>query len=204
MQAPSNSACGAAYEADAPLISYVNLSCGSQTDASIFTSVAFASFGTPVGNCSSGWTLGACNAVSSVSTVSAACVGKSSCAIPVTDSVFGDPCPGTKKELAVSLVCDRDPVPPTQTFFLNVSVPVGSTALIAVPLLTGIAASNATVAESGAIVWSNGTYISDASPGVLGGALLPGPFDGGRSPIPAIGFRVAGGGAYSFVAYAGA
>lgn len=188
--------CGAAWEASEPAIAYVNLSCAGGGTA---TGVQFASFGTPEGSCAAGWALGSCNANSSVAAVAAACVGKAACAVPVTDAVFGDPCPGTKKQLAAALACSGGPEPPSQQVLsLNVTVPVGATALLALPLLAGVAPGNASVTESGAAVWVKGAFVEGGAAGVVAGGALPGPLDGGRSAILALGFRVEGGGRYAF------
>lgn len=69
----------------------------------VFTSVGFASYGLPDGSCESGFTVGACNATTSVAQVQALCLGKSSCSIPANNQVFGDPCGGITKRLAVLL-----------------------------------------------------------------------------------------------------
>jgi len=65
----------------------------------VFTKVDFASYGTPTGTCGN-YTTG-CNASNSVSTVSGYLLGKSSATIPADNGVFGDPCGGTRKRLAV-------------------------------------------------------------------------------------------------------
>ena len=193
LSTPTSGSCGAAWEASEPAIAYVNLSC-----TTLITGVAFASFGTPTGSCETGWVAGGCNANTSVATVTAACVGKSACSVPVTDTVFGDPCPGVKKELAVSLTCSGGPAPPTQRLTLDVTVPIGATAVVALPLLLGLTPPNVTVMEGGAVVWAHGSFVQGGAVGVLAGGVLPGPLDEGSSPIPAIGFRVQGGGRYSF------
>lgn len=74
--------------------------------AGVISAVTFASFGTPSGFCGS-LAAGTCNAPASVSTVSAACLGKASCILLPTVAFFGgvDPCPGTPKQLAVQVAC---------------------------------------------------------------------------------------------------
>ncbi len=57
----------------------------------VFTSVEFASYGTPNGACNS-FTIGGCHAANSIAIVSAALVGMSSANISATNAVFGDPC----------------------------------------------------------------------------------------------------------------
>lgn len=66
----------------------------------VFTSVEFASYGTPNGTCGS-FTNGACHAANSMSIVSAALIGMNSASINATNGVFGDPCSGTVKRLYI-------------------------------------------------------------------------------------------------------
>lgn len=50
----------------------------------VIEDIVFASFGTPNGECGN-FTIGDCNAASSLKVVQQACVGKSSCSIPATN-----------------------------------------------------------------------------------------------------------------------
>ncbi|TVU19482.1 hypothetical protein EJB05_35633 [Eragrostis curvula] len=69
------------------------------------SAVEFASYGNPVGGCTS-FGFGSCHAGSSESVVKQACIGKSGCSIPVTPAKFGgDPCPGIQKSLLVVASC---------------------------------------------------------------------------------------------------
>lgn len=65
-----------------------------------FTSIQFASYGTPNGGCNS-FTIGACHANNSLAIVSAALLGQNSASISATNGVFGDPCNGTVKRLYI-------------------------------------------------------------------------------------------------------
>ena len=67
-----------------------------------FTSVAFASYGTP-NTGSTPYTQGTCHAASSSTKVGEAFIGLNSASIGVTNGTFGDPCVGTGKKLAVTL-----------------------------------------------------------------------------------------------------
>ena len=67
-------------------------------------SVAFASYGTPSGSCGA-FIAGTCNASKSVSVVSSACNGKSTCRVSANSSTFGDPCVGTTKRLYAQVTC---------------------------------------------------------------------------------------------------
>ncbi len=66
----------------------------------VFTSIEFASYGTPVGSCGN-YTYSSCHAVSSLSICQSALIGQNSASISATNAVFGDPCGGTVKWLTV-------------------------------------------------------------------------------------------------------
>jgi gliding motility-associated-like protein len=65
-----------------------------------FTSILFASYGTPTGSCGN-FATGSCHATNSVSVVSPYIIGNSSVSIPASNGLFGDPCGGTPKNLAI-------------------------------------------------------------------------------------------------------
>jgi hypothetical protein len=195
---PNASTCGEAEEAPAGSLNYVSLGCGDS--GATIDNVTFASFGTASGSCASGSFQAdpACNSPESVAVVASACLGQAACAVPVSDAAFGgDPCPGTKKWLAVQVRCT---VAPQQWSLLqvNASLPVGASALVALPLQRPDPDPTLNVTEGGVLVWTKGAFVQGAVPGVLGGELLSQPL----SFIPAVGFRVAGGGRYAFVAVA--
>jgi alpha-galactosidase len=81
--------------------STANLSCPS---GQIIQSVTFASYGTPTGSCPS-FSTSSCHASTSKSKVEALCLNKAACSVGAKNGVFGDPCPGTYKKLAVSYTC---------------------------------------------------------------------------------------------------
>ncbi len=66
----------------------------------VFTSIDFASYGTPTGSCGS-FAIGGCHASNSVTKVGTYLLGNNSGTIPATNAVFGDPCVGTGKRLYV-------------------------------------------------------------------------------------------------------
>jgi hypothetical protein len=68
------------------------------------SAVGFASYGTPSGSCGA-FTTNTCNASRSVSVVSSACIGKSTCKVSANKSTFGDPCVGTTKRLYAQVTC---------------------------------------------------------------------------------------------------
>uniref|UniRef100_A0A6N2MY45 SUEL-type lectin domain-containing protein n=1 Tax=Salix viminalis TaxID=40686 RepID=A0A6N2MY45_SALVM len=69
-------------------------------DGHIMSSVEFASYGTPKGSCQK-FSRGNCHASNS----SSACQGKNSCNIAISNALFGDPCRGVIKTLAVEARC---------------------------------------------------------------------------------------------------
>jgi len=74
----------------------------SAPSGSIFTSIAFASYGTP-NTGSTPYTQSACHAESSSTKVGDAFIGLNSASIGANNVMFGDPCSGTVKKLAVTL-----------------------------------------------------------------------------------------------------
>ena len=67
----------------------------------VFTSVEFASYGTPTGNCGA-FAIGNCHAANSVTVVSGLLIGNSGTInILANSSLFGDPCSGTVKRLYI-------------------------------------------------------------------------------------------------------
>ncbi|MEC4005945.1 LamG-like jellyroll fold domain-containing protein, partial [Flavobacterium sp. SUN052] len=66
----------------------------------VFTSVLFASYGTPNGVCNN-YTFGDCHASNSLAIVSGLIIGQNSVPILATNDTFGDPCGGTVKRLYV-------------------------------------------------------------------------------------------------------
>ncbi|KAH9680708.1 Beta-galactosidase 9 [Citrus sinensis] len=85
-------------------------------DGYIISSIEFASYGTPQGRCQK-FSRGNCHAPMSLSVVSEACQGKSSCSIGITNAVFGgDPCRGIVKTLAVEARC----IPSSNTGFSQI------------------------------------------------------------------------------------
>lgn len=73
-------------------------------DGHIMSSIEFASYGTPNGSCQK-FSRGNCHASNSSSVVTEACQGKNKCDIAISNAVFGDPCRGVMKTLAVEARC---------------------------------------------------------------------------------------------------
>ena len=127
--------------------------------------ITFASFGTPTGACPGGFAASSCDAKTTMKLVEAACVGKASCDIDVSDDTFGDPCFQVKKQLAVQATCTAATV-----FEYKVRVPVGSSAAVHLPSF-GAAADALTVTASASgfdgapsAVYAKGAFV----PGVDG------------------------------------
>eukprot|EP00041_Stephanoeca_diplocostata_P026218 m.701245 g.701245 ORF g.701245 m.701245 type:complete len:1133 (+) comp22912_c0_seq3:114-3512(+) len=87
------------------------LTCGRQ--GGIIASV-WAAFGTPSGNCSTGFHCNvSCDAPTATAIVSKLCLGKAQCTLEPETQVFGDPCVGIVKALAVNVTCrGGTPAPP--------------------------------------------------------------------------------------------
>lgn len=130
-------------------------------------SVDFASFGVPLGSCSSGFSANAtCDDHGTKKAVEALCVGKSTCSIDAETKSFGhnDPCFNVTKKLAVQVSCSQAPGPVpagTPAFAYAVSIPTGSTASVVLPQF---GSKTAEISEVSGAVWKNGAY----TPGVAG------------------------------------
>lgn len=66
--------------------------------------IDFASYGQPTGECPSFGT-GECHASNSQLKVQSLCLNRKSCTVPANNTVFGDPCGGKPKHLAVVYIC---------------------------------------------------------------------------------------------------
>ncbi|CAH9130257.1 unnamed protein product [Cuscuta epithymum] len=70
----------------------------------VISSIKFASFGTPQGTCGS-FSHGDCRSTDALSIVQKACIGSRSCSLAVSRDIFGNPCAGVTKSLAVEASC---------------------------------------------------------------------------------------------------
>ncbi|MCU0693171.1 MAG: M66 family metalloprotease [Polyangiaceae bacterium] len=95
--------------------STATLSCPS---GQVIKSITFASYGLPTGACPS-FSQGTCHASTSQSKVESLCLNKQSCSVAASNDVFGDPCSGKNKTLAILYTCGAGgtppPPPPTTT-----------------------------------------------------------------------------------------
>ncbi|KAM3314416.1 hypothetical protein ACQJBY_033325 [Aegilops geniculata] len=73
-------------------------------EGQVISSIKFASFGTPSGTCGS-YSHGECSSSQALAVSQEACVGVSSCSVPVSAKNFGDPCRGVTKSLVVEAAC---------------------------------------------------------------------------------------------------
>jgi len=100
VQRTGGTLCGSAQEDFPAENTQVYLRCDPGT---VVKSIDFASFGTPTGTCGN-YQVSSCNAAATTQ-VSDLCMGESSCYLPVSYEVYGDPCPGVTKTLAVQVTC---------------------------------------------------------------------------------------------------
>ncbi|XP_077245167.1 beta-galactosidase 8 isoform X2 [Tasmannia lanceolata] len=80
----------------------LRLECPSPNE--VISSIKFAGFGTPHGTCGN-YGYSQCNSARAPAIVNQACMGLKSCAIEVSIEMFGDPCSGVTKSLAVEASC---------------------------------------------------------------------------------------------------
>eukprot|EP01114_Cavostelium_apophysatum_P000622 TRINITY_DN1056_c0_g1_i1.p1 TRINITY_DN1056_c0_g1~~TRINITY_DN1056_c0_g1_i1.p1 ORF type:complete len:704 (+),score=75.07 TRINITY_DN1056_c0_g1_i1:35-2146(+) len=106
----------------------VSLACPSDQ---VIVEIPFASYGTPTGNCALGWRQSGCHAVNSTAVVDSACLGKQSCAVTSTNTIFGDPCSGVAKALVIEAICGT-----ALTTFSLTSGPLTTQTLTTKPLTT--------------------------------------------------------------------
>ncbi len=95
---PAGTSCALARERAS-----LTLSCAGGAPIS---TIGFASYGLPTGSCATGMQLNTtCHAGTSRQAVEAACLGKPSCTVSASNAMFGDPCRGKAKTLAVAYSC---------------------------------------------------------------------------------------------------
>eukprot|EP01052_Picozoa_sp_SAG31_P038505 SAG31_NODE_5160_length_2708_cov_1.340744_2_plen_236_part_00 len=145
----------------------LKLSCdGSGTIAKI--DAAF--FGTPSGSCASGFKAGSCNAAGVVQKLATKCVGKPECTVDIDTELFGDPCFDTKKSLAVQASGCGGATSKTVVFTYTVTIPVGSTATVSLPMMGKTAVE---VTEGKTSVFANGKFIpAGTESGIMGASIV--------------------------------
>jgi V8-like Glu-specific endopeptidase len=68
------------------------------------TQFTFASYGNPTGKCAS-FAKGTCHSTNTAPKLDTLCKGKESCVVTANNATFGDPCPGSAKNLRVQYTC---------------------------------------------------------------------------------------------------
>lgn len=106
-----------------------------------------------------------CNANFSKSVVESMRVGNSSCTVTANNGVFGDPCSGLVKYLAVKVSCSTASLRPV--FSCKVTIPVGSSAAVVLSAFGG--GTRSELYEDGVAVWTNGNFVAGVA-GVTGGS----------------------------------
>jgi len=77
----------------------------------VIVQIIFGSYGTPFGACPTGWIPSSCNSNTTMNLLSANCIGKNSCSMDVSNTVFGNPCLNVPKGLVAQMACGIvDPV----------------------------------------------------------------------------------------------
>ena len=166
---PGDLTCGLVAESTA-----LSLAC----PAGVIESVTVASYGTPAGSCASGDLRPDAKCSADIkSVISARCVGKESCTVECdgdtcdgTPLAGGDPCYGTKKNLAVTVQCSASPppspapAPKDAGVKLTVTVPHGSVASIRVPLVSSLdqTAHSVEIIEGSTTIWKGGAFVRGA------------------------------------------
>jgi hypothetical protein len=113
----------------------------SAPEGSVFSEVLFASYGTPLGDFGQ-WVIGSCHAQNSLEIVNQYALGNNFFSIPADNSIFGDPCGGIFKRLAVTAAYTIAPstttttvfVPETTTTTTEVVIPVVTTPTTEAPI----------------------------------------------------------------------
>lgn len=156
------------------------------TYSTTFTSIVFASYGTPNGSCGA-FTYGGCHAGSSFGVVSGAFIGRTSGSVNPVNGTFGDPCFGTYKRLYIQLTASGTqqvfvPIPVINSF---VASPNPQTSSSGTPLYTTSLSWSTTNGSGGsATITSNAGETWNVSS--LGGNLnisnLPQSTTGSNSP----------------------
>lgn len=177
---PSPATCGESHEAAAPAYAYVSVGC--PASGALISNISFASFGTVTGSCGGApFARGSCDAANTSAIVAAACLAKPNCSVAADIRVFGDPCEGTAKQLAINVTCSGgSPPPPSSLTFLgslDVSVPVNLPATVRFQSFNLTSPQLLVITEgaggtSAPAVWRGGAFVPGVA-GVVGAAVTP-------------------------------
>lgn len=120
----------------------------------VFTSVVFASYGTPNGS-NGTYTQGSCHAQSSRSIIESELLGKSSAVLDASNGIFGDPCGGTYKRLYVAAE------------YIGATPPTTTTTTTLPPPSCGPYENITVTGKINGSVWGSGPYTDDSDFGVV-------------------------------------
>ena len=142
----------------APELKWIELNEGWSGELSapsgVFTSIIFASYGTPSGQ-DGQYSMGSCHAQNSLSIIESIVIGQQSVTLSASNGIFGDPCGGTYKRLFVAAEYTPTSAPTTTTSTTTTLPSCGPYDNITV---TG---------KSGGAVWGSGPYTDDSDFGVV-------------------------------------
>ena len=145
------------------------------------SAITFASYGTPTGSCGS-YATSACNAPTSTSVVTSACVGQNTCSIAVNNNTFSDPCNGTVKKMYVQATTST-PTTPTVTFTINAATAITgqpSSSAQTVNYNAAATALSVTATGTGTLTYQ---WYSNTSNANTGGASINGANSASYTPL---------------------
>ena len=127
----------------------------------VFISIPFASYGTPAGICSA-FTMGACHATTSQATAESYLLGNNTGTIAANNTVFGDPCIGTTKQLYVQAVYTQPLCSGTAPGIITGTTPTGGNGVF-----TYLWDKSTTSSSTGFSAAGGTNNTKDYTPGVL-------------------------------------
>jgi len=139
-----------------------SIACGG---GGAFTRVRFASWGMADGDCGGGFAVNETCDANATAVIATACLGRSSCAIPASPAIFGNPCVGFKW---LAVVLEGPCTNAVPLYALAAILPPNAKGSIALP--TVIAPADVNITESNRTVWAAGAYIGGA-PGITAAAI---------------------------------
>lgn len=132
-----------------------------------FTGISFASYGTPSGAYGN-YTHGTCSASNVASTLLPDVVGQTSVTLQSSNGVFGDPCGGTYKWLAVGLTLSAAPATTTIAPATTTSTTIAPTVTTAAPALEIVVSAPTTIPISSQAVVAVPTKSAGSSNALVG------------------------------------